>query len=46
MSSRELCSELSQAASKRNMVRSSPGISRISPGKRPRERMEPSSLVL
>ncbi|KAF4531048.1 hypothetical protein B566_EDAN017389 [Ephemera danica] len=39
-SSGELCNELSQAASKRNIARSSPGISNTSPGNRPKERTE------
>ena len=38
--STELCNELSHAASKRNMQRSSPGISRYSPGKSPRDSTE------
>lgn len=38
--STELCKELSHAASKRNMQRSSPGISRYSPGNRPRDSTE------
>ena len=38
--STELCNELSHAASKRNMQRSSPGISRYSPGKSPSDSTE------
>lgn len=38
----ELCNELSQAASNRNIQRSSPGTSRYSPGNSPSDRTEPS----
>lgn len=39
-SSAELCKELSHAASNLNIVLSSPGISRYSPGKSPKDRTE------
>lgn len=38
----ELCNELSHAASNRNMHRSSPGISKYSPGNNPNDKTEPS----
>lgn len=42
LSNAELCRELSQAASNRNMDLSSPGISRYSPGNKPSESTEES----
>lgn len=40
LSKAELCNELSHAASNLNMVRSSPGISKYSPGNKPRDNTE------